>query len=479
MASKMRDDAIAGSENSRRSGALGVSDPESAPRVAIVGRPNVGKSTLFNRLVGRREALVGDRPGVTRDWREGRARLGPARFVAIDTAGLDDAPRDSLEARMFERTGALLDDVDLTLFLLDGRAGVAPPDRRFAQWLRRRGGAATVLVNKAEGGAGEAAWIDAHELGLGAPVAVSAAHGEGLGELYEAMTTACPALAASEAPPARPGDALRLAIVGRPNVGKSTLVNRLLGEARVVTGPEPGITRDAVTVAWRWRGREILLVDTAGLRRRARIGDAIEKDAAGATARAIGMCEVAVLLVDAAAPLERQDIAIARQIADEGRAMAVAANKWDLAAPAGAVRRRIAERLESALPQSRGAPLACVSARTGHGVGALMRAVFDARDVWSRRLPTAKLNRWLAAMLERHPPPLDGGRRVAIRYIAQVSARPPSFALFVNRADGLPTAYRRYLTNGLRESFDLPGVPIRLLARVGRNPYARARRAPP
>ena len=446
-------------------------------RIAIVGRPNVGKSTLFNRLVGRRDALVGDRPGVTRDWREGRARLGPARFLAIDTAGLDEARHNSLEARMFERTGALLDGVDLTLFVLDGRAGVTPTDRHFARWLRRRGGAVAVLVNKTEGAAGDDALLDAHGLGFGAPVAVSAAHGEGLGELYEAMTEACPALADSDTLAARPGEALRLAIVGRPNVGKSTLVNRLLGEARVVAGPEPGITRDPVSVPWRWQGRDIVLVDTAGLRRRGRIGDGIEKGAADATGRAIGMCEVAALLVDATAPLERQDIAIARRVAEEGRAMAVAANKWDLVASGSAARRRVAERLETTLPQWRGAPLACVSARNGDGIEALMHAVFGAREVWSRRLPTAKLNRWLATMLEHHPPPLDGGRRVAIRYIAQVSARPPSFALFVNRADGLPTAYRRYLVNGLRESFDLPGVPIRLLPRVGRNPYASAGRS--
>ena len=444
-------------------------------RVAIVGRPNVGKSTLFNRLAGRRLALVGDRPGTTRDWREGPARLGPARFALIDTAGLEDAARGSLEARMTEGAGSVLDTADLLLFVLDGRAGVTPADRSFARRLRRRGHPVAVLVNKAEGAAGGDVVLDAFALGLGEPVAISAQHGEGMGELYAAMAAARPELADGAAAEA-PADVLRLAVVGRPNVGKSTLVNRLLGAARVIAGPEAGITRDAVSVPWRWRGREVELVDTAGLRRASRVSERVERDSAAAARRAIAACQVAVLTVDATAPLDRQDFAIARGIAEEGRAMAVAANKWDLVSRPGAERRRIAERLRAALSQSRGVEPVPVSALTGAGADALMRAAFAAREVWSRRLPTAELNRWLAAMLEHHPPPLDGGRRVRVRYATQVSARPPTFALFVNRPDGLAASYRRYLANGLRDAFDLPGTPIRLLARAGRNPYVRERR---
>ena len=444
-------------------------------RVAIVGRPNVGKSTLFNRLVGRRLALVGDRPGITRDWREGDGRLGPARFRLIDTAGLEDAFGDSLEARMLVRTEALLDGVDLTLFALDGRAGVTPLDRHFARWLRARGGPALVLVNKAEGGAGEEALLDAFALGLGDPVAISAQHGEGLGELYGAMVAACPELGDAGAATAAAEDILRLAIVGRPNVGKSTLVNRLLGETRVLTGPEAGITRDAVAVRWRWRGRDVELVDTAGLRRRARVAEEVERAAAADARRAVGACQVAALAVDATAPLDRQDVAIARGIVEEGRALVVAANKWDRVESPDSVRRRLDERLRTSLSQARGVALVPLSARTGAGVARLMQAAFDSRATWSRRLPTAELNRWLAAMLERHAPPLDGGRRVRLRYIAQVSARPPTFALFVNRPGGVPAAYVRYLVNGLRDAFDLPGTPIRLLLRTGRNPYAPGR----
>ena len=444
-------------------------------RVAIVGRPNVGKSTLFNRLAERRLALVGDRPGTTRDWREGPARLGPARFALIDTAGLEDAARGSLEARMTAGAGAALDTADLALFVLDGRAGVTPADRSFARWLRRRGRPVAVVVNKAEGDAGGGAVLDAFALGLGEPAAISAQHGEGMGELYAAMAAARPELADGAAAEA-PADVLRLAVVGRPNVGKSTLVNRLVGEARMLAGPEVGITRDAISVPWRWRGREVELVDTAGLRRASRVSERAERDSAAAARRAIAACQVAVLAVDATAPLDRQDFAIARGIAEEGRAMAVAANKWDLVSRPGAERRRIAERLRAALSQSRGVEPVAVSALTGAGTDALMRAAFAAREVWSRRLPTAELNRWLAAMLEHHPPPLDGGRRVRVRYATQVSARPPTFALFVNRPGGLAASYLRYLANGLRDAFDLPGTPIRLLARAGRNPYVRARR---
>ena len=447
-------------------------------RVAIVGRPNVGKSTLFNRLAGRRAALVGDNPGVTRDWREGPARLGPARFRLIDTAGLEDALDDSLEARALAHTGAALDTVDLTPFALDGRAGLTPVDRHFARWLRRRGGPVVVLVNKAEGAAEQTA-IDALELGLGDPVAVSGQHGLGMAELYDAMVAACPRLGVDEDAEPEPADALKLAIVGRPNVGKSTLMNRMLGEARVLAGPEAGITRDAVAAHWSWRGRGVEPIDTAGLRRKSRVpAGGIERRAADAARRAIAACHVAALTIDATGPMDRQDFAIARQILDEGRAIVIAANKWDLVPSAArrAVRAQLARQLRSALAQARGVAVAPVSALTGSGLDRLMEEAFASRDIWSRRLPTAELNRWLAAMLAHRPPPLDGGRRVRVRYIAQVSARPPTFALFVNRPGGLAESWRRYLINGLRESFDLPGTPIRLLPRAGRNPYAPAKR---
>ena len=449
-------------------------------RVAIVGRPNVGKSTLFNRLAGRRAALVDASPGATRDWREGPARLGPARFRLIDTAGLEDSLDDSLAARALACTDAALDTVDLTLFALDGRAGLTPVDRHFARWLRRRGGPVVVLVNKAESAAEQTA-IDAFELGLGEPVAVSAQHGLGMAELYDAMMAACPGLDAADEAEASSADALKLAIAGRPNVGKSTLMNRMLGEARVLAGPEAGITRDAIAARWRWRGRDVEPVDTAGLRRGSRVpAGGIERRAADAARSAIAACHVAALAIDATGPMDRQDFAIARQILDEGRAIVVAANKWDLVSPAArdAVRAQLARQLRSALAQARGVAVAPVSALTGYGLDRLMREAFASREVWSRRLPTADLNRWLAAALAHRPPPLDGGRRVRVRYITQVSARPPTFALFANRPGGLAESWRRYLINGLRESFDLPGTPIRLLLRAGRNPYAPAKRAP-
>ena len=444
-------------------------------RVAVVGRPNVGKSTLFNRLVGRRLALVGAQPGLTRDWREGVARLGPARFHLIDTAGLEDALDDTLEARALAHTDALLDDADLVLFTLDARAGLTPLDRHFAGWLRRRSLPVLVLVNKAEGTAGDHAVAEAYRLGLGDPIPVSGQEGEGLGQLYEAMVAAFPELADGETGGGPADDTLRLAVVGRPNVGKSTLVNRLLGAARVLTGPEAGTTRDAVTVPWRWYGRDGELVDTAGLRRRSRVTGDAERVSIEATRRAIGACQVAALMIDATGPMDKQDFTIARRIVDEGRATVVVANKWDLVAGRDTVRRQRSGQLEAALSQARGIAVVPVSARTGSGIERMMEAVFDVRETWSRRLPTAALNRWLTAMLDHHPPPLDGGRRVRIRYVTQVSARPPSFALFVNRPQGLPAAYQRYLVNGLRESFELPGVPIRLLMRSGRNPYAPER----
>ena len=442
--------------------------------VAIVGRPNVGKSTLFNRLVGRRLALVDDRPGVTRDWREGEGKLGPARFRVIDTAGLDDA-LDGLEARMLMATEAVLGEADLVLLLVDARAGLTPLDTHFADWLRRREVPLLVVANKVEGALGEAGAQEAWRLGLGAPVAISAEHGIGMGELYAAIVAALPVLAGDAEAAAAGEGALRIAVLGRPNVGKSTLINRMLGGERVVTGPEAGITRDAVAIPWRWRDRAVVLVDTAGLRRRARVVEPLEKLSVTDSMRALRTCHVAVLMVDATRPLERQDLAIAAAIAEQGRAPLIVANKWDLVAHPRVVRRQLREQVAAALPHLRDMAVVPVSARTGKGLAAMMKAAFAARDTWARRLATAPLNQWLAAATSRHPPPMSQGRRIKLRYLTQVSARPPTFALFASRPKALPESYRRYLVNELRAAFGLDATPIRLLLRGGRNPYVKGR----
>jgi GTP-binding protein len=447
-----------------------------APTIAIVGRPNVGKSTLFNRLVGRRSALVDDRPGVTRDWREGEGSLGPARFRVIDTAGLEDAGGDSLEARMQGQTDAALDEADLVLMVVDGRAGLTPLDRYFGDWLRRRDRPVCLVVNKAEGMAGEAGIVEAYELGLGEPVAISAQHGEGLSELYDAVVEALPAALADDDDADQNEAAigpLKLAIIGRPNVGKSTLVNRLVGSERVLTGPEAGITRDAITVPWRWRGRDVELVDTAGMRKRARVAGALERMSVADSLRTIRSSHVVALVVDATRPMEKQDFTIASLVIDQGRALVIVANKWDLVEHKDIVARQIREQLEAALTQVRGVAVKPISAVAGNGIDKMMDAVFAARDVWQRRVPTAALNRWIEDVLAYHPPPLDKGRRVKIRYLTQVSSRPPTFALFVNRPNSLKESYRRYLANGLRNDFGLPGTPIRLVARGGKNPYVK------
>jgi GTPase len=441
--------------------------------VAIVGRPNVGKSTLFNRLVGRRAAIVDPTPGVTRDRREGAARIADLAFRAIDTAGLEDATGDTLEAAMRAQTERALAEADVALFLVDARAGLTPLDRHFATWLRRQHAKVILLANKAEGKAGTAGALDAFALGLGEPIEISAEHGDGMGELYDALKPFAPkpdeADAATETDGApRP---LHLAILGRPNVGKSTLVNRLVGEERMLTGPEPGVTRDAIAIDWRWHGRPVRLVDTAGLRRRARVTAALEKASVADALRAVRFADLVVLVLDATAPLERQDLAIARQALEEGRALVVAANKWDLVADVQATRRAIAERLEESLAQARGVPVVALSALAGEGIGRLMRAVLAADRAWNCRLATGPLNRWLDEMITRHAAPTAAGRPVRPRYITQVKARPPTFALFVNRPEDVEESYLRYLTNGLRETFDLAGVPIRILPRRGKNPY--------
>ncbi len=447
--------------------------------IAIVGRPNVGKSTLFNRLVGRREAIVDDRPGVTRDRREGAASLGGAEFTVIDTAGLEDAPAGDLEAAMRRQTEAALADADAALFLVDARAGVTALDRHFAAWLRRGPAPVVLAANKAESGRGMDGAFEAYELGFGAPVAISAEHGEGLAGLYEALAPFIEASPPDEDEDEADDEAagpLKLAIVGRPNVGKSTLINRLLGEDRLLTGPEPGVTRDAIAVEWAWKGRPVRLVDTAGLRRRARVQDRIERLSAADTDRAIRFAEVVVLLLDAADGLERQDLAIAARTIEEGRALLLAANKWDLIRDAPEALGALHDRVEASLPQVRNVPLLTVSAATGRGVDRLVRTAFESREVWSRRIPTGALNRWLQEALEAHPPPIVKGRRLKLRYAAQIKRRPPTVAIFGSRPSSVPESYVRYLANGLRRDFDLPGVPIRILLRAAANPYAEEER---
>ena len=439
--------------------------------VAILGRPNVGKSTLFNRLVGRRAALVDPTPGVTRDRREGKAQLGGVSFTVFDTAGLEDARGATLEARMREQTERALHDADVALMLIDARVGVTPEDRSFAGWLRKASKPVILVANKCEGSGGDAGLLEAFSLGLGDPIAVSAEHGEGIGQIADALAPFDQEASATAAGEEAEDTALQLAIVGRPNVGKSTLVNRLLGEERVITGPEPGVTRDAITIEWEWRGRPVRLIDTAGLRRKARVDQKLEKLSAADTKGAVRFAHVVVLLIDAESPMEKQDLTIAREIVDEGRAIILAVNKWDLIDDQTAVTRAIRDRLQTSLPQVRGIPIVYFSALTGRGVDRLLPAVFEAYDVWNRRVPTGPLNRWLTERLERHPPPAVSGRRLRLRYITQIKARPPTFALFTTRPSQVPEAYLRYVANGLREDFDLPGVPIRLVLRKGANPY--------
>ncbi|MGE0256130.1 MAG: ribosome biogenesis GTPase Der [Alphaproteobacteria bacterium] len=452
--------------------------------VVIVGRPNVGKSTLFNRLTGRREAIVDDTPGVTRDRREGRGRLAGRDFVVVDTAGLEEAFDDSLAARTRRQTERAVTGAAAVLMVVDARAGIVPLDEHFAQWLRRQAAPVILVANKAEGGGGAAGVGEAWRLGLGTPVPVSAEHGEGMGLLYDALA---PLLDAAEAEAAGGDDAvpaddgeseivgpLRLAIVGRPNVGKSTLLNALLGEDRVVTGPEAGTTRDAVAVGWQHAGRDIVLVDTAGQRRRARVEERLERMAVADALRAVRSAHVVALVLDAQQPLERQDLAIARHVLEEGRALVIVANKWDAVADRAATRRLLDERLEDSLSQAAGVAVVQLSAATGAGLDRLMPAVAHAFEVWNRRIPTARLNEWLEAATERHPPPLaSNGRRIRLRYAVQARTRPPTIALFCNRPEDLPDSYLRYLENGLRADFDLPGTPIRLNLRRGDNPYRR------
>ena len=443
--------------------------------VAIIGRPNVGKSTLFNRLVGRRLALVDDEPGVTRDRREGQGKLGDLSFKVIDTAGLERAAEESLSARMQAQTAAAMAQADVVLFLVDARAGMAPADRGFADLVRKSGRPAILVANKSEGRAGEAGALDAYSLGLGDPVAISAEHGEGLANLYDALRAALPAATGKPAPAAEAEGVekpIRIAVVGRPNSGKSTLINRLLGDERLLTGPEPGITRDAIAVDLDWHGRRVRIYDTAGLRRRARITEKLEKLSVADTLGAIRFADVVIVLVDAQTPFEEQDTRIVDLVEREGRAIVIGINKWDLVKPPPGALSRLRETTDRVLPQVRGVPVVVLSARTGAGLDRLMSAVVESDAVWNRRVPTAALNRFLEQAVTANPPPAVSGRRPRLDYITQPKARPPTFVLFSSRAWALPETYRRYLVNGLREQFALPGTPIRLTLRTKANPYA-------
>ena len=447
--------------------------------VAIVGRPNVGKSTLFNRLVGRRLALVDDEPGVTRDRREGEARLGDLSFTVIDTAGLEDAERDSLAGRMQTQTAAAIGLADAVLFVVDARAGATAEDRAFAGLVRKSGKPAILVANKSEGRAGAAGALEAYALGLGEPIAISAEHGEGLADLYEALRAALPEATAERedvavaVPEQQP---IRIAIVGRPNTGKSTLINRLLGAERLLTGPEAGITRDAIAVDVTWREHRLRIHDTAGLRRRSRIEEKLEKLSVADALDAIRFAEVVIVLVDAQTPFEEQDVRIADLVEREGRAVVLAVNKWDLIEPETGALPRLRNAVDRMLPQIKGVPVVVLSAKSGDGLDRLMAAVMQAHAVWNRRVPTAALNRFLGQAVATNPPPALRGRRLRLDYITQAKSRPPTFVLFSSRPHALPEAYRRYLVNGLREEFTLPGTPIRLTLRAKANPYARRKR---
>ncbi|MFS8035406.1 ribosome biogenesis GTPase Der [Xanthobacter sp. AM11] len=453
--------------------------------LAIVGRPNVGKSTLFNRLVGKKLALVDDRPGVTRDRREGDARLGDLAFRIVDTAGLEEADAASLEGRMRAQTEAAIGDADAILFMIDARMGLTPTDRAFAELVRRAGKPVILVANKSEGRGGEAGTLEAFALGLGTPVPLSAEHGEGLSDLYDAICDALPdetrpeeevedpaeAAAEADAADGAPRRPIKVAVLGRPNAGKSTLINRLLGEDRLLTGPEAGITRDSISVEVDYRGTRLELFDTAGLRKRARIEDKLEKLSAADALRAMKFAEVVVLLVDATRPFEEQDLRIADLVAREGRALVIGYNKSDLV-PRGGIATRLREEADRLLPQVKGVPIVPVSGLMGHGLDKLVEGISKAHKVWNKRIATNPLNRFLQQVTDAHPPPAVSGRRVKLRYITQPKARPPSFVLFCSRADAVPESYIRYLVNGLRETFDLPGVPIRLTMRQKDNPYA-------
>ncbi|WP_439141767.1 ribosome biogenesis GTPase Der [Pseudooctadecabacter sp.] len=472
--------------------------------LAIVGRPNVGKSTLFNRLVGKKLALVDDQPGVTRDLREGAARLGDLKFTIIDTAGLEEATDDSLQGRMRRLTERAVEMADICLFMYDGRTGVMPADEVFADILRKKNAHVILAANKSEGKAADAGVLEGYNLGLGEPIRLSAEHGEGLGELYDVLMPLSDEFeerAAADAPetdvdveddeddegarvPTR-AKPLQIAVVGRPNAGKSTLINKILGEDRLLTGPEAGITRDAISVQMDWAAGDssvpVRIFDTAGMRKRAKVQEKLEKLSVSDGLRAVKFAEVVVVLLDVEIPFEQQDLRIADLAEREGRAVVLAVNKWDVEPEKQAKLKELKEAFERLLPQLKGAPLITVSAKTGRGLDRLQEAILRAHDIWNRRVTTAQLNRWLMGMTEAHPPPAPGGRRIKMRYMTQVKTRPPGFVVMCSHPDMLPASYSRYLVNGLRLDFDMPGTPIRLHFRsqADKNPYKNKTKSTP
>ena len=441
------------------------------PTVAIVGRPNVGKSTLFNRLVGKRLALVDDRPGVTRDRREGDASLLGLEFRVVDTAGYEDENPASLPGRMRQQTEAAVRGADVALFMIDAREGVTPLDAEIGRWLRAEDTPIVLVGNKAESGAASSGLLDAYSLGLGEPIAVSAEHGEGVVDLFEALRPFVEREAAEQEEEPDEQGPLKLAIVGRPNAGKSTLVNRMLGQERMITGPEAGITRDSITTELAWNGRPVVLVDTAGLRKRAKVTDKLEWLSTADARRAIDMAEVVVLLLDASRGLESQDLRIADGVIEEGRALIVAINKWDIAESASGLFNGIKAALEEGLSQLKGVPVLTVSGKTGKGIDQLLGAAFELREQWSRRITTGELNRWFSQAVEANPPPAPGGKRIKLRYITQIKSRPPTFVVFGSRVDQLPESYRRYLLNSMRRDLGLGPVPLRMSMRASKNPF--------
>lgn len=455
------------------------------PEVIIIGRPNVGKSTLFNRLVGKKLALVDDQPGVTRDRRFGDAELLGLKFQIVDTAGWEDDEAETLPGRMRKQTEAALATADVALFVVDARAGLTPLDEEIGNWLRSSPVPVILIVNKAEGRAGESGVLEAYSLGLGDPVAISAEHGEGMGDLFEALLPHLEPLQPGEDDEGDdngefdPKSVLKLAIVGRPNAGKSTLINRMLGEDRLLTGPEAGITRDSIAIDWNWHDpktgekRPVRLIDTAGMRKKSQVVEKLEKLSVADARHAIDFAEVVVLLLDATRGLEHQDLKIASMVIEEGRALMIAINKWDVAEDASRLFNGIRAALDEGLAQVRGVPLLAVSARTGKGLDDLVAAAFSIREAWSRRVPTAALNRWFDDALGANPPPAPGGRRIKLRYITQAKTRPPGFVLFGTRLDMLPESYKRYLVNGIRRELGFDAVPIRLTLRSPKNPFKR------